>query len=80
MDIKYEAKKGQEIAEEIEDEEIKRGNRLKCILGIVCFGVLALAGLIIYIVVKWLFIQQFNLNNVLIGEDQVSNCYYRICM
>ena len=52
MDIKYEAKKGQEIAEEIEDEEIKRGNRLKCILGIVCFGVLALAGLIIYIVVK----------------------------
>ena len=51
-EISFQSKRGVEIAEDIQDEEIARGNRLKCILALVILGLGAVAAVIIALAVK----------------------------
>lgn len=52
LDIRYEAEKGQQIAEEIEEVEIARGRRLQCYCAIGVFIFMCVSGLIVYFLVK----------------------------
>ena len=52
LDIALEAKTGQVLTKQVEYEEVKKGRRYTCYIVIICLVLVAIIGLILFILFK----------------------------